>query len=101
MIHFKNEPLLNADYYPTSTMACSDGDTRLENSTYSFKDGVFVYGGRVEVCYRGTFHPVCDEGWTDDDAAVVCNYIGYTTVYHSELILHKIGNDKRAYKAIP
>ena len=76
---------LLSDLYPTSTTACSDGETRLENSTYSFNNGVFMYGGRVEVCYRGIFHPVCDEKWTDSDAAVVCNSIGYTTAYHSKL----------------
>ena len=69
-------------------MACSDGEVRLENSTYLFKDGVFMYGGRAEVCYRGTFHPVCDEQWTDKDAAVVCNSIGYSTAYHSKSLSH-------------
>ena len=37
---------------------------------------------RVEVCYNQTYHPVCDDGWTDNDAAVVCITWGYipTTV---------------------
>lgn len=37
----------------------------------------YSYGGRVEVCYNGTYHPVCDQGWTVNDATVVCNRIGY------------------------
>ena len=88
MPHTHNDRLLMStllsDLYPTSTTACSDGETRLENSTYSFNNGVFMYRGRVEVCYRGIFHPVCDEKWTDSDAAVVCYSIGYTTAYHSK-----------------
>jgi hypothetical protein len=63
-------------------MPCFDGETRLENTTYSYKDEVFVHGGRVEVCYSGTYHPVCDEGWTDNDAAVVCNSIGFSSSNH-------------------
>ena len=56
---------------------CYDGDVRLENSTSYYINGDYFYGGRVEVCYNGTYHPVCDENWTDSDARVVCNNIGY------------------------
>ena len=38
----------------------------------------------MEVCYNGTYHPVCDDGWTANDAAVVCRYMGYTPPYYSE-----------------
>jgi hypothetical protein len=27
---------------------------------------------------------VCDEGWTDSDAAVICNYVGYSYSYYRE-----------------
>ena len=46
---------------------------------YSYVDGDNVYGGRVAVCYNGTYHPVCDDEWTDSDAAVVCYTVGYSS----------------------
>ena len=61
----------------SSTSSCYDGAVRLGNSTYDYTSSGYMYGGRVEVCYNGTFHPVCDEGWTDDDSVVVCNNVGF------------------------
>ena len=61
---------------------CYDGDLLLANSTYSYYNGSNVYGGRVEACYNGVYHPVCDEEWTDNDAAVVCNNMGYSYPYY-------------------
>ena len=67
---------------PTPTSPCYDGELLLANSTYSYIDGYNFYGGRVEVCYNGTYRPVCDNGWTDNDAAVVCNSVGYDSSYY-------------------
>ena len=36
----------------------------------------------MEVCYSGTFYPMCDEGWTNNDAAVLCYYYGYSSPYY-------------------
>ena len=66
----------------TPSTPCSDGDTRLENSTYLYSSTTYSYGGRVEVCYSGIYHPVCDEGWTDNDAVVVCNSVGYSSDFY-------------------
>ena len=73
----------------TPTPSCYDGDVRLENSTNFYINGDYFYGGRVEVCYNGTYHPVCGQNWTDSDARVVCNNIGYgsySKYYHMSLL---------------
>ena len=44
---------------------CANGDVRLMN-------GTTPYEGRVEICYDGVWGSVCDSGWNDQDAAIVC-----------------------------
>ena len=61
----------------TPTSSCYDGTLRLENSTFEFTSVGYVYGGRLEVCYNGIYHPVCDEGWTENDSTVACSNAGY------------------------
>ena len=52
---------------------CEDGDLRLA-------DGMTQYEGRVEVCSEEVWGTVCDDGWDDSDAMVVCRELGYSNV---------------------
>ena len=50
--------------------SCINGEIRLVN-------GSEANSGRVEVCFNGRFGSVCDDDWDTNDAAVVCNQLGY------------------------
>ena len=50
--------------------SCTDGTVRLRN-------GHFPGEGRVEVCVNNAWGTVCDQGWDNADASVVCRQLGY------------------------
>ena len=60
-------------------VGCYDGEVRLRNQLTEYIDhGLPSYSAEVIVCINGSFHQICDVGWDDIDAQVVCNqYYGH------------------------
>ena len=55
-----------------SYVVCSDGDLRLVS-------GNVVNEGRVEICLNNVWGTICDDGFSNVDAEVVCKKLNYST----------------------
>ena len=51
-------------------------DSNLQSETY-YIDGSLA-AGRIELCIDGVWNPVCEDFWTDADAAVACHQLGFS-----------------------
>ena len=58
-------------YSLSSLLVCVQGAVRLAGSPEDFE-------GRVEVCNNMAWGTVCDDGWSEFDANVVCRQLGYS-----------------------
>jgi len=58
-----------------ATTSCTNGAVRLVTGPYS---------GRVEVCYNNQWGTVCDNGFTSNDAKVVCRQLGHPVIGEME-----------------
>lgn len=52
------------------TIDCNTGDVRLVGSSFS-------YEGTVEICFDNLWGLISDSSWTQQDAEVVCQQLGY------------------------
>ena len=63
-----------------------DGSVRLQNPDASSESQLPSYNlikdqvsrGIVEVCVNGSYTRVCDDGWDNSDASVVCSQMGFS-----------------------
>ena len=68
------------------TVSCVDGNVRLQNPDTSSESQLPSYDlikdqvsrGIVEVCVGGNYIRVCDDGWDNRDASVVCRQMGFS-----------------------
>ena len=51
-------------------IVCDDGSVRLMG-------GNFENEGTIEVCFGNLWGLISDSGWSDGDAQIVCNQLGY------------------------
>ena len=58
---------------------CAYIDSTCEHGTVHLVDSDDLSRGRVEYCYEGSWYSVCDSGWDEEEARVVCNTLGYDT----------------------
>ena len=53
---------------------CYEGSMSVQTEPEYHEHGMRTYVGQVKVCINGSYHEICDVGWDDLDAQMVCNY---------------------------
>ena len=65
-----NDAVVVCQAQSTEISNCSDGDIGLVNGTNKLE-------GRLEICVNNVWGTVCSQGFTADDAEVVCNQLKF------------------------
>ena len=68
---------------PTTPPLCNEGELRQLSANYSSIRSMYgtfqtVAEFRFEVCTGDQYASICDVGWDDTDAAVICYVLGYS-----------------------
>ncbi len=61
-----------------------------EEGAVRLVDGFVANEGRVEVCVNGVWGSVCDDGWDQTDAHVVCGQLGHPELGQYGIMLHAL-----------
>lgn len=67
---------------PTTPPLCNEGELRQLSANYSSIRSMYgtfqtIAEFRFEVCTGDQYASICDVGWDDTDAAVICYVLGY------------------------
>ena len=71
-----NTPMIHSDFLSTQA-PCQDGEVRLVEGKTDLKGQL---EGRLEVCTGQRWGTVSSDGWTDNEAHVVCRDMGYDVI---------------------
>ena len=58
-----------------ATPTCEEGTIRLRNGSQTT-----VLAGRIEICINNQWSAICNQGWSNFDAAVACRQLGQSTI---------------------